>query len=180
MHYRRVRTPGATYFFTVVTYKRRPLFGHPHNVALLREAFRTEMQCRPFVVDAIVVLPDHIHAVWTLPETDADFSMRWRQIKRRFTQTCAPPARAVRPASRVHKGEQAVWQRRFWEHQIRDERDLQAHVEYIHYNPVKHGLVTRPAAWPYSSFHRYVRQGIYEPDWGASEDIVARHGVGRE
>ncbi|MEM9005128.1 MAG: transposase [Cyanobacteria bacterium P01_F01_bin.86] len=165
MSYRRFNVPGATYFFTVVTYERQPLFQDPNNVQLLREAFHTVKQRYPFTIDAIVVLPDHVHALWTLPEEDANFSTRWRLIKEYVSRRCDLVYNQALSSSRVKKGERAVWQRRFWEHCIRDERDFVNHCDYIHYNPVKHGLVRSPRDWPYSSFERYVRAGMYDEAW---------------
>ncbi|MGF1571086.1 MAG: transposase [Nodosilinea sp.] len=180
MHYRRAKTPGATYFFTVVTYNRQPLFHSIETVALLRQAFHTVKAQSPFTIDAIVVLPDHIHSIWTLPEEDADFSSRWQRIKARFSLQCPEAYKQRRSISRQHKGEQAIWQRRFWEHQIRNEADFSQHVDYIHYNPVKHGLVGAPRDWPHSSFHRYVADGVYPADWGAAEVIEVDEKVGWE
>lgn len=180
MQYRRAQTPGATYFFTVVTYQRQTLFQHPETVALLRQAFWTVKQKHPFTIDAIVVLPDHLHCIWTLPPDDADFSKRWRLIKSEFTRYCPDSFRQQRSAARQHKGEQAVWQRRFWEHQIRDETDFVRHVDYIHYNPVGHELVKAPKDWAYSSFHRAVRWGLYSEDWGSTGKIGGLDGIGRE
>ncbi|MGR9053429.1 MAG: REP-associated tyrosine transposase [Gammaproteobacteria bacterium] len=173
MQYRRDYSQGATYFFTVVTFMRQPLFGRPETVDYLRQAIRQEMERRPFVIDAVVVMPDHLHALWSLPTGDADYSIRWRDIKRAFTARIPENQRAHVRGSRQHKHEQAIWQRRFWEHRIRDECDFTHHVEYIHYNPVKHGYVRCPADWPYSSIHRYIRQGILSIDRGASPIIIA-------
>ena len=147
MRYQRLRVNGGTYFFTLVTHRRRRLLCTPENVYHLREAFRSVTERHPFKLDAFVLLPDHLHAIWTLPEGDDDFSMRWRLIKSAFTRRCGEACRGPASASRRRKGEQAVWQRRFWEHQIRDERDRIQHIEYIHYNPVKHGLVEAPRDW---------------------------------
>jgi putative transposase len=144
MYYRRAKTPGATYFFTVVTHNRQPLFQHNKTVALLRQAFHTVKASSPFTIDAIVVLPDHIHSLWTLPEGDADFSSRWRRIKALFSLRCPEIYKQQQSISRQRKGEQAIWQRRFWEHQIRNEADFSQHIDYIHYNPVKHGLGDAP------------------------------------
>lgn len=168
MQYRRDYSQGAAYFFTVVTFMRQPLFNRPQSVESLRIATRLEMERRPFVIDAIVIMPDHIHAIWTLPTDDADYSIRWRNIKRAFTAGIPEHQRPNAHGSRQRKQEQAIWQRRFWEHRIRDERDFARHVDYIHYNPVKHGFVQRPIDWPYSSIHRYVRQGVLPADWGVS------------
>ena len=170
MRYRRTRIPGATYFFTAVAYRRRPIFASQAAVLALEEAIAGVRVRHPFEVDAQVVLPDHLHAVWALPEGDADYSTRWRLIKSSFTRAClqSQPA-AASNASRAAKGEQTVWQRRFWEHLIRDTRDFAAHVDYIHYNPVRHGLVAAPRDWPHSTFAEWVARGVYEPDWGSDE-----------
>jgi putative transposase len=169
MQYRRLYVPGATYFFTVVTHERQPVFADPARVDLLRTVMRREMVARPFAIDAMVVLPDHLHAIWILPKDDADFSVRWRRIKSEFSRGLA------KACGRAHP----VWQPRFWEHVIRNEQDHTAHQDYIHINPVKHGLVTAPADWPHSSFHRFVRQGVYPPDWGTL-DVPVPVTIGRE
>ncbi|MCK8516933.1 transposase [Methylonatrum kenyense] len=160
--YRRSRLSGGTWFFTVVTHNRRALFETPDNVQRLREAVRMVAASRPFVIDAMVVLPDHIHAIWTLPDGDSDFSTRWRLIKSRFR-----PVEETGKTPSVKRG-RALWQRRFWEHRIRDYNDLRRHVDYIHYNPVRHGLVDNPAEWPYSSLHRAIRHGVCPETWGQS------------
>jgi len=175
----------------------------------------------PFTTEAMVLLPEHLHCIWTLPENDTDYSMRWGLIKKEFTKRAryildgkvgiavgtrhggacrsrvahptedglddrhvgwaVPTERPPRPsASRIKHREGAVWQRRFWEHRIRDQEDFNAHVEYIHYNPVKHGLAKAPIEWAYSSFGRYVRDGIYDRDWGADGDITFDDAVGNE
>jgi putative transposase len=176
MDYRRAYRPGATYFFTVVTEARRPIL--VSHIGLLREAFRATQARHPFTIDAIVVLPEHLHAVWTLPDGDGDFSLRWREIKRRFTQGLPSSAHVARSPSRKRQGERSIWQRRFWEHLLRDEQDYAAHVDYVHFNPVKHGLVTEVYDWPHSSFHRYVRLGWSPPRWGAGLGFPET--VGRE
>jgi putative transposase len=180
MKYRRARTEGGTYFFTLVTHRRRRFLSKPENFHRLWESIRYVMTRHPFKIDAFVILPDHLHCIWTLPQGDSDYSMRWRLIKSSFTRTCDKAIRGTVPTSRRRKGEQAVWQRRFWEHQIRDEKDLIEYVEYIHYNPVKHGLVEAPKDWHYSSFHRYVREGSYDLDWGVGGMITFEDGVGFE
>ena len=180
MNYRRAKTPGATYFFTVVTHNRRKFLCIPENIALLRQAFRDVMTDHPFKIEAIVILPDHLHALWTLPVDDADFSTRWRLIKSYFSRHCRTTYQGQVSASRLRKQEKAVWQRRFWEHQIRDEDDYIQHVEYIHYNPVKHGLVNAPIDWEYSSFRRYVEAGLYPADWGASGMLTFPQHIGQE
>ncbi len=165
--YRRALAPGATFFFTVATNFRRPILRARDAVAALRAAFAEVRAKHPFEVEAAVILPDHLHCIWTLPPNDSDFSTRWRLIKGRFTRLFRATygTESGRSASRRRHAERGVWQRRFWEHVIRDEDDLGNHMDYIHYNPVKHGLSACPHAWPYSSFQRWVRRGIYAPDW---------------
>jgi len=180
MRYRRSNIPGATLFFTVVTYDRKRLLCSGENPMRLKEAMESVRTDHPFTIDAIVLLPDHIHCIWTLPPDDNDFSTRWMLIKSKFTRTCSNPFPTVLSSSRTNKREQAIWQRRFWEHQIRDEMDFQRHVDYIHYNPVRHGLARAPMEWKYSSFKRYVDDGIYPPTWGAQEPLVFDGTVGRE
>jgi putative transposase len=166
--YRRSYVPGGTYFFTVVTHRRRPILTTAHGRASLGHALRTVRAARPFDLGAICVLPDHLHAVWTLPDGDSDFSSRWAAIKslcsRRFRDLSRVGPRQLGPWD-----ETAIWQDRFWEHTIRNGEDLRRHLDYVHYNPVKHGYAARPRDWPWSSFHRYVRQGWYDPRWGESE-----------
>lgn len=164
--YRRCYIPGGCYFFTVVTYQRRPLFRDPANIALLREAMRRVKASHPFEVQAMVVLPDHLHSLWRLPEGDADFSTRWREIKNQVSKGIDTPIN--------HRREKQVWQRRFWEHAIRDLNDWRRHVDYIHFNPVKHGLVSAAADWPHSSFARRVAEGWYPPQWGREEPAELR------
>jgi len=160
--YRRNFVPGGTFFFTVALADRRASVLVDY-VSSLRAAFRVTRKERPFSIDAIVVLPDHLHAMFTLPPEDSDFSGRWRRIKSLFTRQVV--ARGF-SAARNDKGEYQVWQRRFWEHTIRNETDFERHADYIHYNPVKHGLVSQVTDWRQSSFHRYVREGILPSDWG--------------
>ena len=149
MQYRRARTQGGTYFFTVVTFKRKKILCEPENVILLRNAFREVIKRHPFQVDAFVLLDEKYKGSISL--------------------------------SRSKKKEQSVWQRRFREHLIRDEQDFIRHVDYIHYNPVKYGLVTAPKDWGYSSFHRYVRSGVYEQEWGAGDrEMRFESTIGRE
>ena len=164
-NYRRARQAGATYFFTVVTARRRPLLATPHAIATLRQSVAEIISQMPFSIDGWVVLPEHIHTIWTLPLDDFDFSARWGRIKAGFTRRCGTPHTS---APRRDGG---LWQPRFWEHQIRDAGDLDAHMDYLHYNPVKHGHVKRVIDWPYSSFHRCVRQGRYGHDWGTNEPV---------
>jgi len=180
MQYRRAKTPGATYFFTLVTHQRQPMFADAAMVDLLRKCFRRVKLKHPFEIDAMVVLQEHLHCIWTLPKDDGNFSMRWRLIKGDFSRRCPDAHKQSRTDSRIRKGEQAVWQRRFWEHQIRDEPDFTQHVDYIHFNPVRHGLVMAPKDWPYSSFHRYVQDGCYPFDWGTQGDLQFPSDVGHE
>lgn len=118
-------------------------------------------------MDAVVILPDHLHCVWTLPPNDADYALGWREIKSQFSRRV--PVGERRSMGRLNKGERGIWQRRYWEHTLRDDRDVERHVDYIHYNPVKHGHVSRVSEWPYSSFHRFVRKGVYPADWGGAQ-----------
>jgi len=156
MRYRRARIPGGTDFFTLVTYRRRPILCTPETIALLRTAFSTVKERHPFTIDAVVILPDHLHCLWTLPADDADYSTGWLLIKSWFTRRCPPELKTAQTNALCHKREQTVWQHRYWEHQIRDERDFECHCDYIHYNPVKHGYVACAMAWPHSSFSRFV------------------------
>ena len=157
-NYRRAYVPGGTYFFTLVTWDRCPLFRSEERIAQLREAMRHIKRQQPFTIEAAVVLPDHLHCIMTLPSGDADFPGRWREIKKRFSKHVDTRTN--------HRGERLVWQRRFYEHVIRDERDWRIHVDYIHYNPVKHGLARCAKDWPWSSFRRSARLGWCTEDWG--------------
>ncbi len=178
MRYRRAFIPGGSFFFTVVTERRRPLLASAEAVETLRMAFRAVRSRHPFDIDAMVVLPDHLHCIWTLPSNDADFATRWRLIKIGFTKHCDIALRTTPDRARVTKCEQALWQHRYWEHALRDEIDFTRHVEYIHYNPVKHGYAAAPMDWPWSSFRRFVEAGLYPADWGRGEMDFS--GVGRE
>jgi putative transposase len=162
-NYRRNFVRGGSYFFTVNLADRSSRLLTDH-IDLLRTAFRYARVRHAFMIDAIVILPDHLHAIWSLPEGDADFATRWRHVKAMHSR--ALPTRERISESRLRKGERGIWQRRYWEHTLRDERDFSRHLDYIHFNPVKHGLVTRVEDWPYSSFHRMVRLGVYAKDWG--------------
>jgi len=173
--YRRSLAEGATYFFTVNTYRRKKLLTHREVRTALHDAIERVRADMPFTIDAWVLLPDHLHAIWTLPKDDAAYGKRWGIIKAQVSRYCAQLAdgNATRPASRVARHERDFWQRRFWEHQVRDERDFERHVDYIHYNPLKHGLVTQVAQWPYSTFHRYVNHGVYPHDWSVDPGEIA-------
>jgi putative transposase len=144
MQYRRARIKGGTYFFTVNTHNNRTLFNDSENIELLGKTFRRVKKLHPFKIDAFILLPDHLHCIWTLPEGDNDYSTRWRLIKTLFTKSCKDSYKLIPSSSRAKKREQAIWQRRFWQHLIRGEEDFIRHVEYIHYNPVKHGWSKAP------------------------------------
>ena len=178
MQYRRTFMPGGSFFFTVVTERRRPILASAEAVEVLRGAFRSVRKLRPFRIDAMVVMPEHLHCIWTLPPDDADFSVRWRLIKTWFTKHCPAELRLAPDCARTAKGEQALWQHRYWEHLLRDETDYTRHLDYIHYNPVKHGLVASPVDWPYSSLRSFIDRGSYPADWGQGE--MDFEGVGRE
>jgi len=159
--YQRVFIPGGTFFFTVVTHRRKPIFNNEDNIQLLREAMRKVKLTRPFDIDAIVILPDHLHCIWQLPENDSDYSGRWREIKKSVSKHITHKKNS--------RNERDVWQRRFWEHVIRDDQDWRNHMDYIHYNPVKHGYVKSPIDWQWSSFKTAVSKGLYDEYWGSVE-----------
>ncbi|MDP1604902.1 MAG: transposase [Legionella sp.] len=161
VNYRRDFTAGATYFFTL-TLQNRDSNYLTQYIDLLGEAFRHVRKKAHFTTHAIAVLPEHLHVVWELPRDDCSYSLRWRLIKTRFTQEI----NKKNFMSKNNRGEFDLWQKRFWEHRIRDENDLQKHIDYIHYNPVKHGHVVAPVDWPHSSIHRYIKEGILQVDWG--------------
>jgi putative transposase len=168
--YRRAYVPGGTFFFTLVTYQRQPLFEDPKNISRLRTAVATTKAEMPFEIVGAVVLPDHLHFLWTLPPKDSAYSRRLTRLKTLFTWSLRGRGVSLENISnsrRKHR-ESNVWQRRFWEHVITDEIDLQNHLDYIHYNPVKHGLVSCPHLWEYSSFHNWVKKGRYYLDWGCT------------
>ena len=167
--YRRIYQPGAVWFFTVNLAERK---GNPllvDKIDVLRDAFAKVKARHPFHIDAIVVLPDHLHCLLTLPAGDADYSTRWGLIKGTFSRGVEAGERISK--SRLQRGERGLWQRRFWDHLIRDERDYQQHIDYIHWNPVKHGWVRHVADWPHSSFHNYLRQGLYPANWCNVDDF---------
>jgi putative transposase len=167
-NYRRAFVPGGCWFFTVNLLERRRTLLVDHADAL-RAAFEQTRRTYPFDIAAIVVLPDHLHAVWTLPPADADFATRWRLIKTRFAK--APPKLERRSAVRRERNERGIWQRRYREHMIRDDADYARHVEYCYFNPVKHDLVRRVQDWPHSSFHRDVRRGLFPLDWAGEFEV---------
>ncbi|HUT57321.1 MAG TPA: transposase [Phycisphaerae bacterium] len=166
-NYRRSRVEGAAYFFTLVTYRRRRIFDAPVARKLLRRTMRAVRAEAPWRTEAVVLLPDHLHLMWRMPDGDADYSGRIARIKKDFTKAYMQAGFGELPVSpgERRKRYHGVWQPRFWEHTIRDARDFKLHLDYIHMNPVKHGWVRRAADWPWSSFHRYVRLGEYELDW---------------
>lgn len=168
-NYRRARDAGACYFFTLVSNRRQLLLTDTPLRAALRRAIEQVRLHRPFVIEGWVLLPDHLHCVWRMPQGDADLGLRWSMIKR-LTSQALPMAGSI-SLSRSLRRESGLWQRRFWEHRIRDEGDYQRHMDYLHFNPVKHGLVSRVLDWPWSSFHRLVKEGVYPPDWGGDSVV---------
>ena len=170
--YRRAAVPGGSYFFTVVTYRRRPILCDDPVRAALRAAIAGVRDRHPFRIDAWVLLPDHLHCLWTLPPGDADYSLRWNLIKRSVSLACAGLYR--RPdwmsPSKAKRRESTFWQRRYWEHCIRNEADFSRHIAYIYFNPVRHGMVERAADWPFSTFHRDVARGLFPQEWGMGQD----------
>jgi putative transposase len=172
---------GGSYFFTVVTFGRRPFLIDDHVRTALRQGIQEVRQSLPFSIDAWILLPDHLHTIWTLPENDDNFGSRWAVIKRTVSRQCGFLAENDGPIkeSPAKRGESRIWQRRFWDHLIRDDLDFQRHLDYLHWNPVKHGYVKRVIDWPYSTFHRFVNQGLYPPDWGGvNEDDNAKINFG--
>lgn len=167
-NYRRYFVPGGTYFLTLVTYARRPILTSSEGRTFLRQAIDTVRECHPFALTATVLMPDHWHLVMQLPEGEDGYSLRVRQIKAGFSERWLAHglSEAAVTESQHRRGERGIWQPRFWEHRITDEEDLERCVDYIHWNPRKHGLVDRVADWPFSSFHRFVESGQYEADWG--------------
>ncbi|MFO0810752.1 MAG: transposase [Gemmataceae bacterium] len=175
--YRRNWVEGGTYFFTVVSASRRPIFAGDAARAHLRSAIDSIRQRFPFAIEAFVLLPDHLHTIWTLPPGDAKYATRWKRIKEEFTVRFLVNGGTEAPvsASRSRRGERGVWQRRYWEHTCDDADDFKHHLDYLHWNPVKHGLVTRVRDYPWSSFHRYVALGEYDIDWGSADPCPRYH-----
>jgi putative transposase len=172
-NYRRATARGGLFFFTVVLADRSSGL-LTKEIDRLRHVYRTAQDRRPFETIAICVLPDHIHALWSLPENDSDYAVRWSLIKSGFSRGIEAQPRSQSQTSKREKG---IWQRRYWEHAIRDDADLERHVDYIHFNPVKHGHTTRVADWPHSSFHRFVERGLLAADWGGDvKDIAGSFG----
>jgi putative transposase len=173
--YRRVWRSGAVVFFTVNSASRGAEGPLVRNIDVLRSAFKKVMNDWPFKINAMVVLPDHLHCIWTLPNDDHDYSLRWRLIKGNFSRML-PTENEPLSESRRKRGERSIWQRRYWEHHIRDEQDYRRHIDYIHYNPVKHGYCKSARDWRHSSFERYVEAGIYDPDWYQSDCKLSNFG----
>ena len=178
-NFRRANTKGGTYFFTVVTYRRQRFLCDERVRSALREGTKAAQVTHPFTIDAWVLQPDHCHCIciWTLPPDDADFGIRWAMIKRLVTKQCGSELKSndwMNP-SKLKRKESTLGQRRFWEHQIGDERDYEKHMDYLHYNPAKHGLVAKVADWPHSTFHRYVQKGVYGMNWAS--EVSAKENV---
>ena len=163
-NYRRNRMAGGCYFFTVNLLERYPNDILIRHIDILRAAVSQTRRRHPFEIHGWVVLPDHMHCIWSLPAGDRNFESRWRLIKSLFSKSL--PHLERRSMVRVRRGERGIWQRRYWEHTIRDDRDYAAHMDYLHYNPVKHGYAERVRDWPYSTFLRCVDKGMYPLDWG--------------
>ncbi|MEJ5365051.1 MAG: transposase [Desulfosoma sp.] len=173
MRYRRAFVPGGAYFFTLNLVDRTSDL-LTKNIELLRTVVRRVRRAHPFEIIAWVVLPDHMHAIWHMPQGDADYATRWAMIKAGFSRGI--PNTEPISESRRKKGERGLWQRRYWEHMIRDERDLEIHCTYIHYNPVKHGYVARVVDWPFSTFHAFVKRGWLSADWGGVPELGGSFG----
>lgn len=165
--YRRATRPGGTFFFTLVTEDRAPILTSDLARPILHRAIDACVERRPFTLDAIVLLPDHLHLMLTLPDNETDYSTRIASIKATFTRAYLQAGGAERPRfpSRIRQRRRGIWQRWFWEHEIHDRNDYNNHLDYICYNPVKHGLVRCPHAWAFSSFTRLVHRRSYDPDW---------------
>ena len=179
-NYRRAIAPGGTFFFTVVTYRRRSIFDQPEGRKILREVVQEVREQYPFIIDAWVLLPEHMHCIWTLPQESSNFSIRWNRIKSGFSKKAKSVYHLeewMNDSKRKHR-EATIWQRRFWEHQIRNDWEYQVYMDHTHFNPVKHGLVEMVIDWPYSSFHRYVRLGIYPEQWGGTTDRSSEYRFG--
>ena|SRR5579872_128598 len=169
--YRRNYVPGGTYFFTVITHRRRRILTTDLGRQCLRRAIDDVRKSYPFEIVAIVLLPDHCHTIWSLPRGDANYALRWMRLKEQFTRNWLQGGGtdAVQSSSRSQKRHRGIWQKRYWEHTVRDEDDLERCVDYVHWNPRRHELAPRVRDWPWSSFHRYVRAGQYTANWGATD-----------
>ncbi len=164
-NYIRSYQPGGCFFFTLVTHNRQTFFNQPSVRLALREAIKQTRKTLPFHINALVLLPDHIHAILTLPSNDTDYSKRWGRVKALTTKRLNAAGHSP-----------SIWQKRFWEHQIRSAEDFNNHVDYIHINPVKHGLVNKPIDWPYSTFKKYLKQGLYNEHWGINLEFSGQFG----
>ncbi|WP_275097906.1 REP-associated tyrosine transposase [Sedimenticola hydrogenitrophicus] len=176
--YRRATVAGGTYFFTLNCLLRQHNHLLTDHIDTLRNAFQYVKQKHPFDMPAVVILPDHLHCIWQLPDGDMDYKTRWSLVKSHFSRSI--PMGEQRSLSRLKRGERGIWQRRYWEHLIRDEMDYAHHTDYIHWNPVKHGWVPRVSDWPYSSFHRHVEKGVYLIDWAGSSSEEMETGEAHE
>lgn len=167
-NYRRWRVAGGSYFFTLVAHSRAPIFTDAIARSILGAKLRECGRVWPYQIDAIVLLPEHLHAIWTLPRGDDRYSLRWAWIKKEFTRCWLEAGGQEQPVSqaRANRRDRGIWQPRFWEHVIRDDIDFDRHFDYVHYNPIKHGLVSDPADWRESSIHRWIAAKVYEPGWG--------------
>ncbi len=172
-NYRRLWIPGGTYFFTVNLLRRKENDLLIRQIDLLRAVIKSVRHHHPFLIHAWVILPEHMHCVLSFPEGDADFEKRWRLIKGQFSKQL--PAFEWRTEVQKRRNERGIWQRRYWEHAIRNEEDFCAHMDYVHINPLKHGLVTRVSDWPYSTFHHLVKMGIYPPDWAGENSVLPNY-----
>ena len=173
-NYRRIKIKGGTYFFTLVTYHRKRLFLHKKANELFLEALDHVRKFHPFSLQAYCILPDHIHMLWEMPNNDANYSIRIGEIKKRFSKHYIAEFGNpnIKNKTQRNRGESGIWQRRFWEHYIRDEDELNRYVDYIHYNPVQHGLTNQVSDWAASSFFDFVEQGYYDDHWGEGEITI--------
>ena len=172
--YRRTNVRAGTCFFTVITYRRRKILTEPESRAILRQVIKEVKQRYPFTIGAWILLPDHLHSIWTLPPGDNDYPKRWGMIKTRFTKQAKSlfHRQEWMNETKTQRRESTLWQRRYWEHRIRNEDNYRNHMDYLHYNPVKHRLVKRAVDWPHSTLHRYVKQGVYTKDWGGAIEPI--------
>ena len=175
-NWRRARIPGGSYFFTVVTDRRRAIFSFDEARTLLGTIVRECQQEWPFEVHSVVLLPDHLHSIWLLPAGDDRYSQRWAWIKSQFTKRwlSSGGVECEITDGRSRDGRRGVWQPKFWEHTLRDENDLERHSDYIHFNPVKHGYVECPADWPWSSLHKWIERGVYPKNWACGQSAPPR------
>jgi len=174
--FRRALTQGGVYFFTVNTYRRQRILTEPSIYAALKIAMQHVKASHPFNIKAFVLLSDYLHCIWHLPAGDVNYALRWSLIKRHVSQAVRSHLTEEGTDSRAKRRGLGLWQRRFWEHQIRDDNDFMRHVDYIHFNPVKHGYVQRVADWPYSTFHRLVESGVYSQNWAGGNEVELAYG----